>query len=424
MKKILTTSLVASIALSASLFAADTTKEAVSVQEMFSNGTTSGQIRFGYFDVDTRVIGENDTSVGAIGGQLKFETASFYGVSVGAAMYTSQAITAISGNQDLNIPRNHKFNDDLTSSEKHYTELAEAYINYTYKGFNFRGGRQLIDTPLADSDDIRMTPHTFEAYVLSYTLEDLGLTFTGANVQRWQGVDAGYANVTDNRWAETNGAGGSGTWMAATTYANDFLEVGTWYYDIDKAADAVYVDATGTIAISDDVEITIAGQYLDESESTNNTGVRSGIDGSIAGAMVEGSIFGLTAMVAYDTVSVKNGREIFEGFGGGSSYTNMDTMTAGTLHDGTVGDGDSYVVGLGYEIAGANIFAAYGDFKADALLGGTKAHVTEIDLGVEYEYNEGEFDVALYYIIGEDKESFSKTEFDDSHIQLTLNYNF
>ena len=407
MKRILKIGLVTSVILS-SVYAEDVS----SIQEMFTNGEVSGQIRFGYLDVDTDVAGENDTSASAIGGQLKFETASFHGITLGAAVYTSQAITALSGEQS-----DGKFNEELTSSEKHYTELAEAYINYANDGLNIRVGRQLLDTPLADSDDIRMTPHTFEAAVASYTFDDIGLTLIGASIQRWQGVDAEYKNVTNNKWVETNGEDGSGTYMAAAVYSKNNLEAGAWYYDVDKAAKATYVDAAYTLELGK-AELTVAAQYLSESESDN-----SDIDGSIAGAMVEASFFGITAGLAYDDVSVDDGKEIFEGFGGGSSFTNMDTMTAGSLHDGTYGDGKSFVASLGYEIAGANIFAAYGDFKADAIGTGAEAHVTEIDLGIEYAYND-EFDASLYYIIGEDKESADKTEFDDSHIQLTLNYNF
>ena len=117
MKKILKISLAASVILS-SVYADESVKTANSVKEMFSNGQVSGQIRLGYLDVNTKVTGENDTSATAIGGQLKFETASLNGISLGAAVYTSQAITALSGEQN-----DGKFNEELTSSEKHYTCL-------------------------------------------------------------------------------------------------------------------------------------------------------------------------------------------------------------------------------------------------------------------------------------------------------------
>ena len=48
--------------------------------------------------------------------------------------------------------------------------MAEAYINYKYDTLNFRAGRQVLNTPLADSDDICMIQNTFEAYVATYNL--------------------------------------------------------------------------------------------------------------------------------------------------------------------------------------------------------------------------------------------------------------
>ena len=407
MKNMIKVSLIASMFLGAAHLNAD------NISDMFKDGKVSGQVRLGYIDNNAAVSTNVDTHATAIGGQLKYETASLMGVSLGAAMYTSHTIHDLSG-------KNNKFNDSLASSEKSYTELAEAYVNYSRDGFNLRAGRQLIDTPLADSDDIAMTPHTFEAYVASYEFKDLGLTLIGANVQRWQGTDSGYENVLQNSWQDT---GANGTWMAAALYTNDNIELGAWYYDVTKNAKAVYADATVAFDLGSGANLTVGAQHLSESESNTVAGTPSGIDGSISGVMAEAAHMGITIYLAHDRVSVDNGKQIFEGFGGGSSYTNMDTMTAGTLHDGTHGDGKSYVASIGYDIAGVNLFAAYGDYKADA---GTsaKAHVTELDVGLTYEYNDGEADISIIYVDGTDKESSTKTEFDDSHIQITANYNF
>lgn len=138
MNKLIKISLVTSMALSSAY-----ATEATSVKDMFSNGETSGQIRLGYYSMNPEANGANTEYTTAIGGQLKFETASFNGVSLATALYTSHSISALSGKQE-----DGKFSDFLTSSEKHYTELGEAYINYAMNGFNIRVGKQLIDTPL------------------------------------------------------------------------------------------------------------------------------------------------------------------------------------------------------------------------------------------------------------------------------------
>ncbi|MCK9491948.1 MAG: hypothetical protein M0Q24_07650 [Sulfurimonas sp.] len=415
MNKIVKLSLVTTIALSTLAFAEDvkTSKEAKNLTQMFSDGEVSGQIRLGYATNKVEITGDKDTYATAVGGQLKYKTASLMGISLGAAMQTSHSINRLSGN-------NTKYNDEMASSQKSYTELAEAYLNFSYDGFHFRGGRQLIDTPLADSDDIRMTPHTFEAYIASYTFKDLGLAFIAGNILSWQGVDTEYANAENNSWADT---GKDGTRVGAITYADHYLEASVWYYDVTKEVTAFYADVLGTIPVNEDIEIKIGAQYLTENDQKKD-GVSSDIDGSIMGTMVEANLYDLTLTGAYNRVSVNNTKSVFEGFGGGSSYTNLDTVTAGTLHDGSYGDGKSFMLGASYEIAGFTIFGAYGDYRADAIAGGIKAHVTEMNFGAEYEYNDGEADIALIYAIGEDKESSTKTEFDNDRIQIVLNYNF
>jgi hypothetical protein len=346
-------------------------------------------------------------------------------------MFASQDIRAISGD-----PAQNKYTDALSSVERKYTELAQAYINYDNNGLNIRLGRQVIDTPLADSDDIWMTPNTFEAYMASYELGDAGLTFTVGNLQRWQGADAStssthptnpdtaYANVINNSWSET---GDDGTWLGSLQFENETLALSAWYYDISKsqtinvANKSTYVDGAYTFTIAEGKSFTLGAQYLTQSESD-----ASGVDGSISGVIAEVALDSLVFGGAYNKAKVGNGKSLFEGFGGGASYTNMHNLTAGTFHDGSTGGGSSYVLGAEYTPNDFSFIAAYGTFKADNLstTATGKQHATELDLGVNYAYNDGKIEASLFYIIGEDKESAAKTDYDDDYVQLTLNYNF
>ena len=418
MNKIVKISVAASLVLSTIAFAQEEEKpkDVSTFSQMWSEGAVSGQVRLGYAATKTKVTDEKSTYATAAGGVLKYETAALMGVNFGAAMYTSHSISALSGKSE-----DGNYNNEMASDKGHYTELGEAFVNFSHNGLDIRAGRQLIDTPLADSDDIRMTSHTFEAYIASYNFEELGLTFFAGNILNWQGVDAEYANVEDNVWAKT---GEDGTRFGAITYKKDALEANLWYYDITKMTSALYADITATLQINEDMELAFGAQYLGEKEQSNG-GAPSDVEGSIMGVMTKATLYDFSAAVAYNKVKVSDGKSIFEGFGGGSSYTNIDTMTAGTLHsDGTYGDGSAMMLGLGYTIADFEIFGLYGDYKADAISGGDKAHVSELNLGVEYSYNEGEVEVAFIYAKGEDKESAQKTEFDNDRIQIVANYNF
>lgn len=278
--------------------------------DMFKNGKINGQIRAGYIYDDTKNENIPISFATALGGQLKYETASLYGVSLGAAFYTSHSISFLSGDDE-------EYNNEL-SGDTHYDLLAEAYMNYHYDSFNLRAGRQLIDTPYADSDDIRMTPNTFEGIVASYGIGDF--TMIGAYLSKWQGPDAGSYEFED-LIPENNGVT-----MLASVYEKSDIEAGLWYYHLDDTADVLYADIANTYRINDSMSLKGALQYANQSEISH-----SGIEGTLYGAMLELGyqkfIFGL----AYDKVTVDDDKEYFGGFGGGVGFVNMFETTSGVF---------------------------------------------------------------------------------------------
>lgn len=116
-----------------------------SFSEMFEKSSHSGEIRFGYLMAKPEMSGEKTLDDFAAAGQLKIETASWNGFVLGGAFYTSHSITQ---------PDDEDYNLELAGPDQHYDLLAEAYIDYTSDDLNLRLGRQVIDTPFADSDDI------------------------------------------------------------------------------------------------------------------------------------------------------------------------------------------------------------------------------------------------------------------------------
>jgi hypothetical protein len=317
--------------------------------DAFAQGKISGQIRAGYIWVDPSATAYPQNYTTAIGGVLKYETAPLYGFSGGVAFYTSHAIMPLSGDRDEG-----KFNESMASSDKYYDILGEAYLNYKYDNFNIRIGRQLIDTPYADSDDIRMTPNTFEGVLASYEISDF--TILGAYLTKWQGPDAEYE-------FEDLLEDGDGVAMVALTYSKDDLEAGMWYYNADNTADIFYIDASKSFALNDDINTKISVQFANQSEIDN-----SGIDSMLYGAMIEFGYKGLNLSVAYDKVDVEDNSAYFGGFGGGVGYVNMFEMTAGAL--ATFEDIDAFKYSIGYDFSslgceGLSMTFDYGDFEGE-----------------------------------------------------------
>jgi len=378
-------------------------------KSMFTDGKVSGQIRSMYAGYD-RELGENDYAT-AIGGQLKYELASFNGFNAGFAVTTSQDINFATGSGD-------KQNSELSSSTGEYTELSEAYINYKYEGLNLRAGRQVLDTPLADSDDIRMVPNSFEAYIATYELSNF--VFTAGNLQKWQGVDAGLGhddadNRLDSNWINS---GDNGTWLGGVTYSG-VVDASCWYYDIDNDIDrikATYVDFGTGYEFSKDLVFHANAQYLNEQAVSG-----SSIEADIYGALVELEAYGFGFNVAYNYSAGNRGKSTFSGMGGGSLYTSMDTMIIDEITEDR--DAQAIVAGIVYEIDNVAFLYAYGDFSGDSNSIGEKAHIVEQDIGVEYNVND-EFVLAAIVVLEKDKESALKSENDWNRAQVVVKYDF
>lgn len=382
-----------------------------SMKQMFTEGKVTGQIRSMYSSYDND--NASSTYAAAVGGQLKYELADLYGFNAAAAFSTTYDMGFATGN-------GNKQNDGLSGSEGDYTDLTEAYINYKYKGLNLRAGRQIIDTPLADSDDIRMIPNTFEAYIATY--EQNSFSLMAGHLTQWQGTDTGL----DNSWVST---GKDGVNFGGVSYAHDYVDVSVWYYDISNASnedilagadengnESIYIDAIGHLTINDDISFHAGAQYLKQSEQDG-----SNVQASIYGALAELVVYDLGFNINYNKSFKEDGKHSFSGYGGGTLFTNMDIM----ILDEITQDRDSIaiVAGLSYAISDFNLLYAYGDFSGDEDSSGLKAHIVEQNIGIEYTPND-EITLGSIVVIEENKEYPSSTDFNSVNFRVYAAYTF
>jgi hypothetical protein len=370
---------------------------------MFENAKVTGEVRSMYAGYKQKHSGEADTHATSIGGKLKYETAELNGFSAATAVNTSYDIGFLSGEREKS-----KHFDDLSSADEEYMVFSEVYLNYKNGAFNFRAGRQIINTPLADTDDYRMIANTFEAYIATYEMSKF--TFMVGNLQEWQGIDAGL----DAGWEKT---GEDGTWLGSVTYATDILEASAWYYDINKKLNALYLDATLKYEINNDMSIETSLQYLDENEQNG-----SGEEATIYGAMVELSAYDAKFSLAHNNADKRAKKTSFSGYGGGALFTSMNIM----ILDEITNDRDSKAVVLrsSYDIGDASVFYAYGDFNGDADSNGVKAHIVEQKLGIEYSIIKDKLNFLAIYTTDCDKISSEKTANDWDLYEMKIAYNF
>ena len=261
---------------------------------MFSEGKVSGQFR--EFTIsrdveDTRPAANNDymRKANAIGGYLKYETGAWNGLSLGTAAYGTIGF-ALRDRTDL------KQVDPTLLGEANSNDLyvGEAYLQYKNGNTTFKAGRQKLDTPLAGSDDARMLPNLFEAYVLSNT-DVKDTTFIAAHVTKFaQGTfgrvyDAATNNATTGNnvlsatagysyWDSRNQTGDfsnmgeyavnkntEGVSVAAGIYTGiPGLKLQLWDYYAHDILNAIYAEANYGWSYSSGLAPYVAAQYIKE----------------------------------------------------------------------------------------------------------------------------------------------------------------
>ena len=393
----------------------ETEKKEFSVMEEFhsaiASGKVIGQARSMYSlyksleGIESHVI--------AIGGMLRYEIAEYYGLNFASVIVMTKDIELFSKNIQY-------YNNELSGDEHRYIELSEVYINYNYDGLSFCIGRQIIDTPLADSDDVRMIANSFEAYTAFYNTDSF--SFMLGHFDRWQGTDADL----NEGWIKT---GEDGVTYTGALFTNKLLDIAVWYYDFSNpskkdlqegslavANRSFYSDISAHVNFNKDVFLHFNAQYL----------LQKGYDDSL----IEANIYGLMGEVvykkfgmrlAYNKAQKKANKESFVGYGGGTLYTSMDAATLDVITK----DRSAYAtVGiLSYHLNRFKFLYAYGIFKGDSDSNGLKAKIEEHNFGVKYMYNNF-ITLGAIYVTDRNKDEPQSLEFNNDNFRLMFAYNF
>lgn len=276
------------------------------------------RIAYENYNLKNQEDGRNpDRTATAIGGLYGFETGAWNDFHVRVVFYTSQKPVY------LNPTGTALANDFFTDDGSSFTYIGEANLAYEGKYISAYGGNRLIDTPFADSDDIRMVPNTFQGVWLENGTMFENFNFSVFWLSRWAGFDSqGYLDESQDVWKrfaeDSYGSLGGG----AEYQVAESLHINGWYYFVEKYANMFYLEGTGNL------------------EFGNGFGMEYGLQGAAFSqyndSQVEGQVVGLLAMFnyeflyaggAYNYSATKNDNFITNGFGGGPYYTSLDEET-------------------------------------------------------------------------------------------------
>lgn len=411
MKKQLVLSIAAiSFVSAASLNAAD------DINTMFSEGKVSGQARMFYIDREYQGSAGTRTHRGstAIGGYLKYETASLEGFNLGAAFYTTNKIDS----------RNTVDQTLLGQDNENYTMLGEAYVEYKNANTSFKGGRQKLMTPMLGDDDARMIPNLFEAYVLtnkdiSNTTLTLGhvtkfaqgtfgrvysATPIASNANKLLSATSGYSYVDSldqtgefaNVGTYAFGESTDGITMASATYTGiENLKLTLWDYYAHDIMNMVYAEANFSwkCLITDMIKPYAGVQVIKEDSVGDEFG--GDIDSTYAAAKFGFKVQNLDLSFAYSKTGENSATELADGGLANatvSPWGGMPAYTQGmvTRHMFMAGTAASKVAATyNFKDMGANLTttAYYAEFDMDENSG----------YGIERTASESGFD-AIYNV--------------------------
>lgn len=329
-------------------------EEATTLKEMFTKGKASGSLRTYYFTQTFDGAGKNDSYIWTYGGNLKYLTEQFYGVTLGANFQGS--FVAYKDDQD---------NKTAGSLDAHGAVLSEAFLQYKLSETKLKGGRQYVKLPLLAGSSSRLIHESFEAYFLSN--EDLPNTLiTGGWARKYQ-TRTDKSSYGDNWFVDfaTDGTGKPGEFndigddgMYLVYLKNNSvknLDIQAHYANVVDEVAGFYGDAKYQFQVSLKPYIAAQYYYTDYDASTSD-------DNHLYGFKTGMNISGVDLFAGYTSTGGAAGdARVFRGVGQGAYY--QYTSTTKTSGVGAFeADTDAYQLGIGYSFKGLDSMFRFTDF--------------------------------------------------------------
>lgn len=367
-------SLITATLLTSAVFGSE---EANTSNEIFSKFRVGGEFRaihqnnskLAHLDGTT---GKSHTDV--IGGKVELATRTYKGFDALVAGY---------GTVNMGINRNQTDGDYLNNGKdnSNYALLGQAYLRYTNGDSFIQAGRFELDTPLMNSDDIRMVPNLFQGfYGVFAPFEEVRLE--AGYIDRMAGWENGGDNSTfvnigtliDSMAAlDSYTIGKSSVTFAGVSYGNEESPFNIRLYDYatKEVMNQIYAD----MGINEGM-FNIQGQYL---RSIADNKLKDYIrDNAIADTMIDSTVWGASVSVAVEEANLGfsvayneserktntlNSGGTADFFGGANDpfFTSMDVLTAHEL-----GGVKAYKAEMTYDpIETVSLALAHAVFKKD-----------------------------------------------------------
>ncbi len=192
----------------------------------FTNATVTLHPRFYYLNRHFDTPHTQETL--ALGGWVEMKTGEWMGLSFGVVPYTSQRLAG---------EKNHDGASLLKAGQEGYTVLGQAYARWSGWNSEVTLHRQILDTPMLNSYDVKMTPVTFEAYTLvNGSVSNLTLTLSQVETIK------GWTETSFHSLSEAAGFDNTdeGLTLAGVQWSTPLLTAQLWEYYARHIVNSVY----------------------------------------------------------------------------------------------------------------------------------------------------------------------------------------
>ena len=327
-------------------------KQADSFDNMFDYADAFGKFRLAYIDSAHKISAtsnKTEKNATSFGGEFGFNTAELHGFQLHVAAYLSQGLHFV--NPDKKDLNEDFFGENLDS----FAYIAESSINYNGEIFQTRVGRVRVETPYANSDDIRIAPNTFEGAWVNIDYTDT-LKTQLFYFNRWAGYDSQDEGSSQFQNEFKNLVSDESFGMVGVSFTYEYAknsELSFWYNYIDKMSAITYAEVIGIyFTNNEDLHFDYGLQVSNIQELEN-----SNIAGNVLGAMAIAHFKGAFLGGAYNIALSDEGKYVTNGFGGGPYYTSLDEATISAISEAAVNSGkpasnnnaEAFRIGAGYE---------------------------------------------------------------------------
>jgi hypothetical protein len=349
------------------------------------------------------------------GGALVYKSGWLYDMfSVGAAAYTSQKILGKKTTDGTGL---------LRSRNRGYTVLGQGYGKLRYKGQELTAYRQRLDFPYVNAHDSRMSPNTFEAYMLEGDLTGFSkigpVHYVGGYVSRMRRR----SDSDFNSMAGSAGVPNDGTGMFASGLLLEpcsGCSFGAINYYVDDVIDIFYTSGSWKTDLNFGIGFRTDAQFSFQSSLNDDRVTGSEFDTWVFSGRFVGSYRSAVLSLAFAVVDDKETiQSPFGSYPGYISLMQSDFKTAGEESVGTV---LAYTFDR-WDIPELSMFTSYawGSEGTDPATGTRGDYEQEVNYTIDYKIDKGLLRGVWFRLRGSwlDVEGTSQ---DTLQLRATINY--